>query len=425
MRTLLGVLLLMLGADAGSLLGPGRATAYTEARRSFARAFGSGAFDEARQALVRQRAAAPGRVDLGYDLACVEARAGRIDAAFGALGALVNAGLAIDPSADADLNGLHGDPRWAALLARFSRGRASPSAGRAGPPVPAELAPVEDLAVDRRGGTAFVSSVRTGEVWRRVDGSWRRWAHPAPAGQGALALGLDAGRRVLHVGVGAIAQAAGFRKADEGQSALVTLGLEDGRELARHVPPEPGPHLLSDLTVGPDGTVLVSDALAGTVYRLAPGQGALQPLFPPHTFLSPQTPALGDDGRSLYLPDHALGLFVVPLAGGTPEPVSGPEDLVTGGIDGLAPAPGGLVAVQNGIVENRIVRLWLSPDGRRITRWEVLSRGPGLGEPTHVVRTAEGVVALVDSGWNRFGDDGAPRPGAPRADPRLVALDLR
>jgi hypothetical protein len=178
------------------------------------------------------------------------------------------------------------------------------------------------------------------------------------------------------------------------------------------------------MVVAPDGTVLVSDALAGTVYRLRSGGAALEPLAPAHTFASPQTPALSTDGKTLFVPDWTLGLFALPVAGGAPEPVSGPPDLISGGIDGLLSVPGGLVAAQNGIVEPRLVRLWLSPDGRRITRWAVLAQGPALGDPTHVVARPGGILAVAESGWGRFSGEGTVKPDAPPAKLRLIRLDL-
>ena len=91
MRSLLVFLLVLLGADGGVAAG-GRPAAYVEARRAFLRALDSGALDEARAALARRRAAAPGRIDVGYDLACVEARAGRIDRAFAELAPIAAGG---------------------------------------------------------------------------------------------------------------------------------------------------------------------------------------------------------------------------------------------------------------------------------------------------------------------------------------------
>jgi hypothetical protein len=93
MRTLLVLLPVLFGADGGVPDAAGRPAAYAEARQSFVRAMESGALDEARAALARRRAAAPGRVDVGYDLACVEARSGQADRAFAALGPVAVTGL--------------------------------------------------------------------------------------------------------------------------------------------------------------------------------------------------------------------------------------------------------------------------------------------------------------------------------------------
>jgi len=424
MRTLLVLLPVLLGADGGVPDAAGRPAAYAEARQSFAQALKSGALDEARAALVRRRAAAPGRVDVGYDLACIEARSGQVDRAFAALAPVSGAGLDVDPGADTDLASLRGDSRWTPLLARFAASRAPVSPKGSPLDVPAGLGLVEDVAEDSRTGDVFVSSVRTGEIWRHTGGSWKRWAHPAPAGSGAFALGIDAGRRLLHVSVGVVPQSEGYRKSEEGRSALVTYRLKDGTEVARHEPPGEGRHLLGDLTVTPDGTVLVSDALAGTVLRLRPGGASLEALVPPHTFVSPQTPALTADGKTILVPDWTLGLLTLPLAGGTPEPVDGPDDLVTGGIDGLVGIEGGVLAVQNGIVVPRLVRLWLEPEGRRITRWTVIARGPELTDPTHVVAGRTGALAIAESGWARFTGEGAVKPNAPAPRLHIVRLDL-
>ncbi len=241
MRTLGVLVAVVLGGDGGSPAPPGRPAAYAEARHAFARAIGSGALEEAREALGRRRTAAPGRVDVQYHLACVEARARQTERAFAALGPLAGAGLAVDPAEDPDLAALHSDVRWAPLVARFAAGRGPVRSGEATRALPPELGLVEDLAADPRTGAVFVSSVRTGEMWRGHDGAWRAWAHPAAKGSGAFALGLDAQRRLLQVSVAAVPQSEGFRKADEGRSALVTYRLEDGTEVARREPPGDGP----------------------------------------------------------------------------------------------------------------------------------------------------------------------------------------
>src|SRR5262245_40782597 len=220
MRTAL-VLLTALSADGGSPVAT-RPAEYAEARRAFGKAIQAGALDDARSALERRRAAAPGRIDLIYDLACIEARAGRANAAFATLEPLSTAGLSLDPAADPDLAPLHADPRWTAFLARFTGSRAPVRPGGTEVEVPAQLELVEDLARDPRTGAVFVTSVRKGEVWRRLSGTWGWWIRPGPPGSGAFALGLDPARGVIHVTVAALPHVEGFRKQDQGPSALVT-----------------------------------------------------------------------------------------------------------------------------------------------------------------------------------------------------------
>lgn len=172
MRTLLVLFPVLFGPDGGVPDAAGRPAAYAEARRSFTRALEAGALDEARTALARRRAAAPGRVDVGYDLACVEARSGQLDRAFAALAPVASSGLEVDPAADTDLTSLRGDSRWAPLLARFTASRAPVSPKGTTLDVPPGLGLVEDVAEYPRTGDVFVSSVRTGDVWRHAGSGW-------------------------------------------------------------------------------------------------------------------------------------------------------------------------------------------------------------------------------------------------------------
>src|SRR5215469_752868 len=82
MRTLLVLLPVLLGADAGVAEPESRAAAYATARRDFVEAFRAGAQRDARIALTRRRDAAPGRLDIAYDVACLDARAGLVREAF-------------------------------------------------------------------------------------------------------------------------------------------------------------------------------------------------------------------------------------------------------------------------------------------------------------------------------------------------------
>ncbi len=230
MRTLL-VALALLSADAGPPASSGRPATYAEARRAFARAYQAGALDEARSALGRATRCGTGtdgprlrpRVPRGPGRAhrpgVRGAAGGQRCRALQRLGGRSRPGRRCTPTRD-------GRRSW-----RASRPRAPRSASEAGSStVPSELGLVEDLAQDPATGAVFVSSVRTGEVWRERDGRWSAWAHPAPVGSGAFALGLDPRRQ--HAARGGGRGSAG-RGLPEGRPGPVLAGDVRARRWGR------------------------------------------------------------------------------------------------------------------------------------------------------------------------------------------------
>ena len=106
------------------------------------------------------------------------------------------------------------------------------------------------------------------------------------------------------------------------------------------------------------------------------------------------------------------------------------DDVALNGLDGLyLRSARELIAVQNGTVPPRVLRLRLDDTGDRVLFAEVLARGAALlGDPTHGALVSDGAgdafVLLAHSGWGVFGADGAPKPGEPREAPRLLRLEL-
>ncbi len=101
-----------------------------------------------------------------------------------------------------------------------------------------------------------------------------------------------------------------------------------------------------------------------------------------------------------------------------------PANLTLLGVDGLVRDGDGLIAVQNGVNPQRILRLALSPDGARITAASVLAANlPQLDEPTGGAMLDGRFVFVARSQWSDFGDDGLKTP-AP-APAQLMGLDAR
>ncbi|MCM0000817.1 MAG: hypothetical protein NBV68_15670 [Erythrobacter sp.] len=175
--------------------------------------------------------------------------------------------------------------------------------------------------------------------------------------------------------------------------------------------PAPAGVAVSDLTVGPDGTVYASDPIGGGVYRAKPGAKALSALVPPGIFRSPQGQAVSADGARLYLSDYRYGLAVIDLASGTVTRLASDVEAALDGVDGLWLHGGELIAVQNGTSPMRISAFRLSEDGTRITARRVLEQAhPDWTEPLGG-SIADDVLYYVATGqWDRY-DKGVLREG--------------
>jgi sugar lactone lactonase YvrE len=118
------------------------------------------------------------------------------------------------------------------------------------------------------------------------------------------------------------------------------------------------------MVLASDGTVYAADTRQPVVFRLQSGDEALQPFFGNRNFSSLRGLALSGDDRLLYMADYEQGIFVLSTDGSNQGwKLAVPETLNEGGIDGLYWWNEHLIAIQNGISPQRVLRLQLGPDG--------------------------------------------------------------
>ena len=176
--------------------------------------------------------------------------------------------------------------------------------------------------------------------------------------------------------------------------------------------PAPAGVVVSDLTVGPDGTVYVSDPIGGGIYRARSDSAVLAALVAPGTLRSPQGLAVSADGARLYVSDYRYGLAMVDLASGKVARLASDIAVALDGVDGLWLHKGELVAVQNGTSPMRIIALRLSGDGTRIIGHRVLEQAhPEWTEPLGGSIAGYALYYVATGHWDRY-DKGALRDGA-------------
>jgi hypothetical protein len=94
------------------------------------------------------------------------------------------------------------------------------------------------------------------------------------------------------------------------------------------------------------------------------------------------------------------------LATRTVRQVPKPPSLALAGIDGMALAPEGIVAIQNGTAPIRVLHLRLDPAKRRILGARVEEQAsPLLGEPNHGTVVGNTLYFIGNSGWDRVDRD--------------------
>ncbi|MBS0632733.1 MAG: tetratricopeptide repeat protein [Verrucomicrobia bacterium] len=349
-----------------------------------------------------------------YQLAVVEARLGHPAAALAALRRLADLGVSLPIENEEAFAALRTTPEFAAVLKSLASHRAP--AGRVTPvfDLPGMAGIIEGVAFRPGTGDWFFGDVHERCVWRRApDGHFSRFSPPGDAFFGIFQLALDEPRGLLWAATTMLPESAGYTAADQGRAALVALDLATGKLLRTcPLPADQRDHVLGDLLVTPDGTVYATDSTAPLLWRLAPGDTAPQPFLESPDFISLQGLALLPGGKKLLVSDYANGLWLVDLAARSARPVAPPPHATLLGLDGLLLAKNGTVlAVQNGVAPQRVVRLTLSPDASRVAAFNVVAAAlPDLDDLTLLAATPAGPVVIAQSGWAAFADPKNPAP---------------
>jgi len=280
---------------------------------------------------------------------------------------------------------------------------------------------VEDVVFYSIADRYLVTSVRRGGVFA-IDREGRTTAFIAPdmATWGTFAIGLDATHHTLWVTTFSYPGSARYASANTGHAAILEYDYPRGRLRRRWQFADTAARAVGDLTIAPNGDLFVTASIGGGVYAIDRGASAIRTVRPAHTYRSPQTPAVSDDGRYMYIPDYAVGIARLDLGTGRATWLSHAPDLDLTGIDGMYLRGSSLIAVQNGSPPNRIVRLAVRGDS--IVRAEVVVAGGDAVDLNHAVIVNSEIRFMAHSGWARMSDAGVMTHGGAADAPRLLRI---
>ena len=372
-------------------------------------------------------AAEPTRPRVLLGLASAQALGGAPQEVAATLERLAAMGLTFAVEKEEDFAAIRDTPAFKAVIEHFAKNKSTVvgSAKAAFTLKDTEL--VEGVAFDAARNRYLVGSVRHRKVIA-VDGATKRARDfVKPYGvelAGVFGLAIDASRQVLWVSTAWLPQVSGYTEAEKNRSGVLKLDLKTGAKLGSWYLPQDVGHVLGDLVVAANGDVFTTDSVTPAVYRVDGAKGGLEK-WAQGPWRSPQGLAFSADGARLYVADYALGLFVIEVATKKVSPVKTPRDVASVGIDGLYMVEGALVATQNGIEPQRVMRFSLDEAGTSVTGQKVL-----LGADPRVddlsLGTVVGQTLLINahSGWSEFDDDGKRREKAERGS-TFLAVPLR
>lgn len=365
------------------------------------------------------RAERPGDGLLGYYEAIMRFNLGDRAGALSQLRALVGRRLGLVPAPGLGFDDVWGDAEFQALRATLAeqepRTPEAPEGARFGDP---RLIP-EGVAWDARGARFLVGSIAQRKIVELGrDGKPRDFSRPGDGLEAVLGLAVDAPRGHLYA-----VSTNGFEAAAEQhrRNAIVRYDLRKRRLLARLEVPEAVQ--LNDVTLAPDGSVYASDSAGGSVFRLAPGAQAFAPVGAAGSLRGANGLTVAPNGR-LYV---TLSTGIARVDGVEAERLPQPDDVVTGGIDGLYWHEGDLLGVQNGCNPGRVIRIRLADEGRRIAGVQVLQshHHPALAEPTTGALRGQSLYVIANSYVARYQPDGSIKDAATLKPTVLLAVPVR
>lgn len=291
--------------------------------------------------------------------------------------------------------------------------------------VPAEHAMPEALAHDDESGRTFIGTIRDGLILvRGPEGDGFEVFADSEQIEGMTAvfdLLVDEQRGHLWAATGATGQYRHARSQDYGRTALIRFDLDSGEmQAVFRVVPDGTPHLLGAMTMAADGTIYASDTAVPLVYRLEPGAEHPTPFLSHPVLASLRGLALSPDESRLYVADYELGVFFFELGEEPRGFVLGiPETLNLAGIDGLYYWQDHLVAIQNGVTPQRVIRMKLDDTGTRVASVATLAKAlPEFATPTYGDVVGDDLLFMAASHWSQVDARGRP------IDPPLSAIPV-
>ncbi|WP_262692316.1 NHL repeat-containing protein [Kordiimonas aestuarii] len=379
-------------------------------------AFRAGDLDTALAAMEEALTHRPGHPLLLGNVAYLAAATGDGGRAYEAAQAYAALGLVPGAEIQAKIKQAITPDAWRRLEAMFARNDKKIGMFEISASFNRELQLVEGIAEDDE-GTLYAATVVSGGIYRR-DGWNAVQIVDAKDHEFGSFFGMTFHDGALYATFARVEQTPGYVQG-EGQTGLAKIDPKTGDILKVWTLPDgTDGQQIADLTITATGTILLSDAQGGKVYRVA--GDTLEVAFSDAGFMSPQGIA-ELPGNGLFLADYGRGIWHLDEKSGAITLMEPPANTTLLGIDGLIAHKGRLYAIQNGVNPHRIIRITVADQA--ISAVEIVAQNlEPWKEPTLGFSSESGVLYVAASQWPKYGEWGAIRQGAAPSAPTPIML---
>jgi hypothetical protein len=375
----------------------------------------------------RSEALRPNHPRLLYNLAAALALNGRQPEAVSTLDKLARMKLFYAIEKDDDFAALKNTAEFQALVEAFRR-NAEPTANAKTALTVREKGLVpESVAFDAATKTFYLAGVAGRKILRVNErGESKIFADRSAGLWSVFGIKVDSKRRLLWAATSAHEQMPGLQSGEDGQAGIFAFDLKTGKLVKKYLlPNQTPPHLLGDLAIAPNGDVYATDSRSPDIFVVRAGKNEIELFLESKEFVSLQGLDFSADGRFLYAADYSKGIFRINLVSKEIVALAPPPDATLLGIDGIYFEENNLIAIQNGVEPQRIVRLTLAKNSAQITGFDVLeANNPLFDDLTLGVLSGREFFFIADSQWNLLGNDGKFAAPATLRDIIILKMSL-
>lgn len=182
-----------------------------------------------------------------------------------------------------------------------------------------------------------------------------------------LGMKIDTKRRVLWV----CSYAGGDYTDEKGCAGIFKYNLKNGKLIKKYLlDNKTAKHLFNDIIITPAGDAYFTDSDTGIIYTINHKKDKIEVFVKEGVFSGPNGIALSPDGKYIYVADSNK-IQRIDMKGAVEE-LKHPDEMQTGGIDGLYFYKNDLIAVQNDFTPMRIVKFILNKEINAIEKMNLL-----------------------------------------------------